>query len=51
MSEKHDIFTEEINKIVLDSTDDKRITIDSMETYAYGTRRDLLCKRAIKLKI
>ena len=34
-SEKHNIFTEEINKIALSSNNDKRIqSIDSIETYA-----------------
>ena len=38
-SEKHNVFTEEINKIALSSNDDKRIqSIDSIETYAHGTR-------------
>ena len=41
-SEKHNVFTEEINKIVLSSNDDKRMqSIDSIETYAYGTSKDL----------
>ena len=36
--EKHNIFTEEVNKIVFCLNDDKRIkSIDSMETYAQGT--------------
>ena len=40
-SERHSIFTEEINKIALSSNDDKRMqSIDSIETYAYGTRKD-----------
>ena len=37
MSERHAVFTEEINKISLSSNDDKRMqSIDSVETYAYG---------------
>ena len=45
-SEKHKVFTEEINKIALSSNDDKIIqSIDSIETYAYGTRKYLACKR------
>ena len=36
-SERHNIFTEEINKIVLNSNDDYIIqSIDSIETYPYG---------------
>ena len=39
-SERHNIFSEEINKIALSSNDDKRIqSIDLIETYAYGTRK------------
>ena len=34
------IFTEDVNKTVLSSNDDKRIeSIDSIETSAYGTRK------------
>ena len=37
-SEKHNVFTEEINKIALSSNDDKRMqSIDSIETYACRT--------------
>ena len=42
----HNIFTEEINKIALSSNDDKRMqSIDSIETYAYGTSRDLVSEK------
>ena len=35
-SERHNVFTEEINEIVLGSNDDKRMqSIDLIETYAY----------------
>ena len=45
-SERHHVFTEEINKISLSSNDDKRMqSIDSKETYAYGTRKDLVSER------
>ena len=45
-SEKHNIFTEEINKIASSSNDDKRIqSIDSIEIDAYGTRKDLVSQR------
>ena len=41
-SERHTVFTEEINKIALGSNDDKRLqSVDSIETYAYGTSKDL----------
>ena len=44
--EKHNVFTEEINKIALSSNDYKVIQlIDSIKTYAYGTGKDLICKK------
>ena len=43
--ERYNVFTKEINKIALISNDDKRMqSIDSIETYAYGTSKDLICK-------
>ena len=42
-SKKHNLFTEEFNKIALCCNNNKRIqSIDSVEAYTYGTRRDLL---------
>ena len=42
----HNIFTEEINKIGLKSNDDQGIqSIDPVKTNAYGTSKDLMCKR------
>ena len=42
----HNVLTEEINKISLNSNDDKRIQlIDSIEAYAYGTSKDLVCNK------
>ena len=42
----HNIFTEETNKIALSSNDDKRNqSIDSIETYAYGTSKDLVSEK------
>ena len=39
-------FTEEINKIGLSLNDDKKIQwTDLIETYAYGTSKDLVCKK------
>ena len=39
-------FTEEINKTVLSSNDDKRMeSIDSIETYANGLNKDLVIKK------
>ena len=52
-SERHNVFTEEINKIALNSKDVKRTqSIDSIETYAYRTSKDLVSeKEEIKCKI
>ena len=42
-SKRHDVFTEEVNKITLNLNDDKRMqSINSIETYAYGTSKDLV---------
>ena len=48
-NERHNVFTKEINKIALSSNDDKRMqSIDSIETYAYGTSKDLARNKATK---
>ena len=40
-SERHNVFTEEINKIALISNDNTRMkSIDSIETYAYGISKE-----------
>ena len=51
----HNVYTEEINKIVLSSNDDKRLqTYDRITTYPFGTcagkvyRTELLSKLNIK---
>ena len=41
-NERHNVFTEEINKIALSSSDDNKMkSIDSIETYVYATSKDL----------
>ena len=46
MSEKHNVFTEEVNKIVLSANNDKRIqSIGSIETYAYGRSKNIVYKK------
>ena len=43
---KHNVFTEKVNKIALRASDDKRMqSIDSTETYPYGTFKGVVCKR------
>ena len=45
-SKKHNIFTEEVNKIALSDNDEKQIQlIDSIETYSHGTSKDIVCRR------
>ena len=45
-SERHNVFTEEMNKIALVSNDDKKMqSIDLIEKYAYGTTKDLVSDR------
>ena len=43
MSETHNVFTEEMNKIDSSSNDDKRMqSIDLIGAYVYGTSKDLV---------
>ena len=45
-SERHNPFTEEINKIALNWSDDKRMqSIDSIETDSYGASKDLVSEK------
>ena len=44
-SEMHNIYTEEINKIALTSSGDKRLqTFDRIKSYSYGTSVGKVCK-------
>ena len=46
--ERHNVFTEEINKIALISNDDKRMeSIGSIETYACGTSKYLVSGKEV----
>ena len=45
-SKNCNVFTKEVNNIALSANDDKRIqSIASIETYPYGTTKNLVCKK------
>ena len=45
-SERHNIFTKEIRKIAMISSDDKRMpSMDSLKTIPYGMRRDIIWRK------
>ena len=44
-NDHHNVYTEQINKIALSSTDDKRFQIlDKITTYTHGTNAFKVCK-------
>ena len=50
-NERHDAYTEEINKIKLSSNDDKRLqTFDRITSYPYGTSAGKACKTELLSK-
>ena len=45
-NERHNVFTEEVNKILLRTNNGRGIqSTDSIETYAYGTNKDLVSEK------
>ena len=51
-SERHDVYTEEINKIALNSNDDKRLqTFDRITSYPYGASACKVCKTELLSKV
>ena len=48
-SDHHRVYTEEVNKIALSSSDHKRIeTFDKVTTYPYGTNAFKLCENEMR---
>ena len=44
-NDHHNVYTEEVNKIALNSNDDKRLqTFDRVTTYPYGTNAFKVCE-------
>ena len=51
-SERHDVYTEEGNKVALSRNDDKRVqTFDRITSYPYGTRAGEACKTDLLRKV
>ena len=50
-SDNHNVYTEEINKIALNRSDDKRLqTFDGITTYPYGANAFKVCESEMMVK-
>ena len=51
-SDHHNVYTEEVNKIALNSSDNKRLqTFDRITTYPYGTNAFKVCEKQMQIEI
>ena len=51
-SERHDVYTEKVNKIALSSNGDRRLQFfDRITTYPYGTNVGRVCKTELLSKV
>ena len=51
-SERHNVYTQEINKITLSSNDDIRLqTYNRITSYSYGTSAGKVCKKDMLSKV
>ena len=51
-SDHHNLYTEEVNKVALNSSDNKRLqTFDRVTTYPYGTNAFKICESEMLSKI
>ena len=51
-SDHHDVYTEEVNKVALNSNDDKTLqTSDRVTTYPYGTNAFKVCESEMLSKL
>ena len=51
-SERHDVYTEEINKIALSSNHDKRLQpFHRITSYRYGASAGRVCKTELLIKV
>ena len=51
-SDHHNVYTEEVNRIALNSCDNKRLqTFDRVRTYQYGTNAFKACESEMLSKI